>query len=134
MAVVTAGGLWRFRPLRRVEVSGDSMRPTLEPGDRLLAVRAMPLRIGDVVAVGDPGRPGRTIVKRVAARGPEGLTVLGDNPLASTDSRSFGPVRPGSVHGRVLYRYFPDSRRGLLYPQGHVERRGRPGPAGRLPR
>ena len=27
-----------FRRVRRVEVAGDSMRPTLEPGDRLLVL------------------------------------------------------------------------------------------------
>jgi type IV secretory pathway protease TraF len=54
------------------------------------------------------------MLKRVAARGPAGLTVLGDNAAASTDSRAFGPVSPGTVRGRAVYRYFPDSRRGLL--------------------
>src|SRR6266576_3136785 len=46
---------WRW-PLRRVAVHGDSMRPGLEPGDRLL-VTAWPgwrPRPGDVVAVVDP--------------------------------------------------------------------------------
>jgi len=107
-------GLWWGRPVRRVEVRGDSMRPGLEPGDRLLVARGVPLRVGHVVAVGDPRQPARTLVKRVAARGPEGLTVLGDNPVASTDSRSLGPLAAGSVWGRAVYRYFPDGRRGLL--------------------
>jgi nickel-type superoxide dismutase maturation protease len=109
-----AVALWRARPVARVEVQGDSMRPALAPGDRLLIVRAVPVRTGDVVAVEDPRRPARMLVKRVAARGPGGLTLLGDNPAASTDSRSLGPVAAGSVRGRAVYRYFPDSRRGLL--------------------
>jgi type IV secretory pathway protease TraF len=54
------------------------------------------------------------MVKRVAGRGDGGVTVLGDNAGASTDSRAFGPVAPGAVRGRAVYRYFPDSRRGLL--------------------
>ena len=99
--------------MTRVEVRGDSMRPTLDPGDRLLVVRA-PVRPGDLVAFADPRRPARTMVKRLAARGPGGWTVLGDNAGASTDSRTFGPVASSGVRGRAMYRYFPDSRRGLL--------------------
>jgi nickel-type superoxide dismutase maturation protease len=109
---VAAGGLWRL--VGRVEVTGDSMRPALQPGDRLLVLRCGPVRVGDVVAVADPRRPARTMLKRVAGRGPAGITVLGDNPAASTDSRSFGPLADAGVRGRALYRYFPDDRRGLL--------------------
>ncbi len=101
----------------RLEVDGDSMRPSLEPGDRLLVVRA-PVRPGDLVAFPDPRRPERTLVKRVSACGRDGLTVRGDNAGASTDSRTFGPVPRSRVLGRAVYRYFPDSRRGLLYPRG----------------
>ena len=111
VGVVTAG-LWRWRPLARVEVEGESMAPALRAGDRLLVRRPGPVRVGDVVAVVDPRTADRTLVKRVAAIGPEGLTVLGDNAGASTDSRSLGPVAPASVRGRVVYRYLPDGRRG----------------------
>ena len=65
------------------------MRPALVPGDRLLVARRGPVRVGDVVAVRDPRAPARTMLKRVAARGPSGLTVLGDNPgPAPTAGRS----------------------------------------------
>ena len=128
VALSIAAGLWMWRPVRRVEVVGDSMLPTLAPGDRLLVVRVRGLRPGDLVAVTDPRSARRTMVKRVGALGPEGVTVLGDNPVASTDSRTLGPLAPTAVHGRVVYRYFPDDRRGLLYPEHDVARRGRPGP------
>ncbi len=110
-----SGGLWVRRgwPLGRVEVVGDSMLPALAPGDRLL-VLAGRAGVGDIVAVTDPRTPARTLVKRVAARGPEGVTVLGDNPVASTDSRALGPVAPAAIRGRAVYRYFPESRRGRL--------------------
>ena len=101
-------------PLRRVQVSGHSMRPALEAGDRLLVVRSRRLRAGDIVAVPDPREPTRIVVKRVGTVGPEGVTVLGDDPDASTDSRTFGPVRPDLVQGRAVYRYWPGERRGRI--------------------
>ncbi len=109
-----AGGLRVGRPLTRVEVEGESMLPALAPGDRLLVVRGRRARPGDVVAVADPRTPTRTLLKRVAARGPEGVTVLGDNAAASTDSRVLGPVAPAAIRGRAVYRYHPESRRGRL--------------------
>ena len=114
VAGVTAWAWWRWRPVRRVEVRGPSMLPSLEPGDRLLLVRSRRVRVGDVVAFGDPRVPARTMVKRVVARGPEGLTVVGDNADASTDSRSWGAVEPSAIRGRAVYRYFPDGRRGRV--------------------
>jgi type IV secretory pathway protease TraF len=50
----------------------------------------------------------------VTAVGGEGVTVVGDNPAASTDSRTFGPVPPKLVRGRVVYRYWPEGRRGRI--------------------
>jgi len=103
-------------PVRRVAVQGDSMRPALEPGDRLLVLRLLRPRPGDVVAVVDPRDGERVMVKRVAAVDPDDgrVTVLGDNPAASTDSRMFGPVRSDHVLGRAVYRYWPEQRRGRL--------------------
>jgi nickel-type superoxide dismutase maturation protease len=103
---------WR-RPLRRVQVHGDSMRPGLEPGDRLLVAGLRP-RPGDIVAVVDPRDPRRVIVKRVASVDASGVTVLGDNPAASTDSRTFGSVDAALVLGRAVYRYWPERRRGRV--------------------
>lgn len=103
-----------WRPVRRVEVVGESMLPALRPGERLLVVRGRRARPGDVVAVRDPRAPARTMVKRVAAVAAGGVTVLGDNAAASTDSRALGPVAPGAVVGRAFYRYHPVSRRGRL--------------------
>jgi len=103
-------------PLRRVVVHGQSMRPALEAGDRLLVAGFLRPRSGDVVAVVDPRDRTRVMVKRVASVDPDDgrVTVVGDNPAASTDSRTFGPVDAGLVLGRVIYRYWPDERRGRL--------------------
>lgn len=104
----------------RVEVQGDSMRPALQPGDRLVAVRGLPASPGAVVVVLDPRDHRRTMikrvdgVKRVEARTPVRLTLAGDHPSASTDSRHFGTVERALVRGRVVWRYAPEGRRGRV--------------------
>ena len=90
------------------------MRPTLAPGDRVVVVRARRLRRGDLVALRDPRDRDRTIVKRVVEVDGDEVTVLGDNPARSTDSRVFGPVHRNRVRGRAIYRYAPEGRRGRL--------------------
>jgi nickel-type superoxide dismutase maturation protease len=116
LALLTgAAAVWVLRRVGRVEVDGESMVPTLLPGDRLVVVRGLRPRAGDLVTVADPRAPQRVVVKRVAAVAGGSLStvvVRGDNPAASTDSRTFGPVPARSVRGRVVYRYFPERRRG----------------------
>ena len=121
-AGVAAGGA--VLALRRVEVEGDSMVPSLLPGDRLLAVRVTSAPPGALVVVADPRLPLRKLVKRVVAADDQGLVVQGDNAVASTDSRAFGPVP--SVWARVVYRYHPRSRAGSLIRAGAA-----PSPGGR---
>ena len=103
----------RGRP-RRVVVSGESMQPTLAPGDRLVVVPTARLRLGQVVALADPRESGRLIVKRIGALREGQVELRGDNPAASTDSRHFGLVRRDQVVGTVLYRYYPPERAGWL--------------------
>ena len=90
------------------------MLPTLHAGDHLIAVRRR-VRTGDIVAIRDPRTPSRILVKRVERVDPNGaVTVAGDNPESSTDSRHFGPVAPSLVVGRVVYRYAPSARAGRV--------------------
>lgn len=97
----------------RVKVDGRSMVPTLWPGDRLVVIRGLRARPGDIVAVPDPRVGSRMLVKRVAAvEGDLRLRLSGDCATASTDSRSFGPVPARSVAGRVVWRYWPWEHRG----------------------
>ena len=109
LALVIVAAL--VRP-RRVVVEGRSMEPTLAPGDRLLVARTRVLHTGDVVAVRDPRDQRRVLVKRIGAVLEEGVVLHGDNPGSSTDSRSFGPVPPSAVLGRVVQRYAPSWRAG----------------------
>ncbi len=121
VAVAVPVAAWlAARVIPRVEVVGDSMRPTLHPGDRLLLAPRWARRLGgtvrpgDLAAFPDPRQPSRVMVKRVQSVGPEGVWVLGDNPPHSTDSRRFGPVGLERVRGRAVYRYHPPDRRGRL--------------------
>ncbi len=72
------------------------------------------MRTGDIVTAADPRNPGRTVLKRAGAVGPDGVLLLGDNPSQSTDSRHFGRIPVASVRGRAVYRYAPPRRVGRL--------------------
>jgi nickel-type superoxide dismutase maturation protease len=91
------------------------MEPTLAPGDRLLVLRARGVHPGDVVAVRDPRAARRVLVKRVGAVLDDEIVLRGDNPSASTDSRSFGPVPASSILGRVVRCYAPSWRAGPVH-------------------
>jgi len=93
------------------------MRPTLEPGDRLLvdprAYRTRPPAPGEIVVLVDPERPSRWLVKRVHGVDPTAGTVdvRGDAVDRARDSRRFGPVPTSALVGRVYRVYYPPARR-----------------------
>ncbi len=96
------------------------MTPTLEAGDRLLVLRLghrWRLRPGDLVTLEAPPGPGRParLVKRVVDADGTSVEVAGDNPVASTDSRTFGRLPARTVTGKVLYRYAPPERAGIVH-------------------
>jgi nickel-type superoxide dismutase maturation protease len=99
---------WRWG---RAVVGGDSMTPTLQPGDQVLVRYGVRPRTGDVVVVQLPGRP--LGVKRLIRRTGTGWWIEGD-AADSTDSRTFGSVLDEAVLGRVRWRYWPLVRRPLL--------------------
>jgi hypothetical protein len=104
------------RPVR-YEIADHSMEPVLRPGDWVIAWRRLGrIRVGDVVVVEHPQRPGFEMVKRVAALGGEpgpgmperDLWLHGDNPGAgSVDSRIIGGFPGSSLRARVVARYRP---------------------------
>jgi nickel-type superoxide dismutase maturation protease len=86
------------------------MEPSLRQGDHVLvwqwAYRWRPPAAGDVVVLRDPDDGRRILIKRVAVDSDEnGVYVLGDNAVASRDSRTFGAVPPGSILGKALLKY-----------------------------
>ena len=95
------------------------MAPTLMPGDWLLAdpeaFRERPPGVGELVLVPDPRVPSRLLVKRVVRLDDLGwLLVGGDDPAASTDSRTFGALDPARVEGCPWFRYWPLARIGRV--------------------
>jgi nickel-type superoxide dismutase maturation protease len=89
------------------------MRPRLPAGALVIAEAldpSRPLNAGDVVVSRRPDRPGRHIIKRVHSIDDAGtIFLVGDNPdpLASTDSRTFGTVTRDQIQGRVRWRLWP---------------------------
>ncbi len=87
------------------------MLPAYADGDEVLvdprAYRRSGPKPGDVVLASHPTIADTLIVKRVERVEADGrLFVVGDNPdpLATTDSRQFGAIRPQRVQGRVVGR------------------------------
>ena len=119
-AAGVADGAAASRWLDVVEVRGDSMAPSLLPGDRLVVesrsyARRAP-RPGEVVLAADPREPARELVKRVAAidQGAAVADLRGDASEASTDSRVFGAVPLAQIRWRAAFRYWPPERAGRL--------------------
>jgi len=81
------------------QVHGDSMLPTLKPG-QLIVGRYKTLKNGDVVIV---RHQGLEKIKRVTAISGDSLFIEGDNPRASRDSRQFGPVLKENVVAVVTF-------------------------------
>ena len=93
-------------PLFRVAVTGDSMAPTLRPGEWWIAARTRRARVGDIVVVDHPEEE-LLAVKRLVRRAGRECWVEGDNAARSRDSRHFGPVDSSRIVGRLLMRYAP---------------------------
>ena len=98
-------------PIGFAVVRGDSMRPGLRGGDRLLvSYRRAPSEGAVVVA---RFADGTLAVKRAIERRDDGWWLLSDNPEAGVDSRHRGPVADENVLAVVLARVWPRPRRRL---------------------
>ncbi|MEU4444161.1 S26 family signal peptidase [Actinosynnema sp. NPDC050801] len=94
-------------PLPLVRVVGPSMVPTLRTGDVVLVHFGKPPRPHDLVLVRWAARPAQLSVKRAIRRDGGGWHVEGDNPFASTDSRTLGAAE---VVGVIRLRLWPRPR------------------------
>ncbi len=96
-------------PFDRFVVEGESMAPSVSPGERVVVSRASywfrPPRAGDIVVLRDPREPERLLIKRIDTTHGNSVEVAGDHADASTDSRAFGPVPANLILGKVWFRY-----------------------------
>ncbi|MFC5178386.1 S24/S26 family peptidase [Nocardioides taihuensis] len=97
-------------PIGWARVRGDSMRPLLAPGDRLLVRYGARVRAGDVVVA--RFADGTVAVKRATERrttrdGRPAWWLLSDDPEVGVDSRHRGPVADADVLAVVLARVWP---------------------------
>jgi nickel-type superoxide dismutase maturation protease len=97
---------WLLRRRRHLVVRGESMLPTLAPGDHIFlnpgAYQGGAPTVGDVVVARHPFERDRILVKRVTSVDGRGRCFLqGDNPHASTDSHRLAPLIPELILGRV---------------------------------
>lgn len=76
------------------------MAPTLQAGQIVIGRRTSQLEPGDVVIV---SHDGIEKIKRIERRQGELVYLLGDNPSASTDSRSFGWVLAQAIVAKVVW-------------------------------
>lgn len=85
-------------------VRGLSMAPNLGYGDEVLIKYTDDIAVGDVIVF---RRDGQNDIKRVAAIEAEGIYVLGDNPMASLDSRNYGHIKLERVLGKAVFKLKP---------------------------
>jgi signal peptidase I len=95
---VVAAALVRGR-VRRTEVRGHSMEPTLVPGDYLVTIARTGIpRRGDIVVMRHPAQPGLDLIKRVVGLPGEIVNVaagqlhIDGSPLA--EPWAVGPTMP----------------------------------------
>ncbi|MBO2450340.1 nickel-type superoxide dismutase maturation protease [Actinomadura barringtoniae] len=103
-------------PWRAVAVTGESMLPTLKPGDWLLVRLGRHVAAGDVVVARHPYEADVLTVKRARHREGEGWWLESDNQKAPgrQDSWDWGAVPDGLIVGRVALRYWPPTRLGSV--------------------
>lgn len=94
-----------------VLVQGPSMTPVLRHGDAVLVRRTARIRPGDVVVATFLTKPDLLVVKRAIREVDGGWWLESQNSAVTDDSRRYGPA---TVHGRVVWRYWPLSWPGRM--------------------
>lgn len=90
-----------FFPLLKFCVKENSMSPFLKTRDRVLVIRFLKPKIGDVVVFKFNKR---YYIKRVAQIKDNEYFVTGDNKKESVDSRRFGWIDKKDIIGKVIYK------------------------------
>jgi nickel-type superoxide dismutase maturation protease len=87
-------------PFSRFKVEGESMMPSLFPGDEVLVCSWLKGRVGDTIVF---KKEAKTMIKRIARITGNSIHVKGENPQKSTDSCEFGGILKGQIIGRVIW-------------------------------
>lgn len=88
-------------PIQRFTVFGDSMLPTLKPGqDVLVWCWFVKPKAGDIVAIKVNDKE---MIKRLQTIRDREYFVMGDNKKKSTDSRKFGSIKKEQIIGKVIW-------------------------------
>ena len=85
----------RISLFRRFLVTGQSMSPTFNDGDGVIAIRSRRAIDGQVRVARNPKNNSMWLLKRVAAVGQDGMMNLSSDSgdLSAVDSRTFGRVQ-----------------------------------------
>lgn len=76
------------------------MESALKAGSLVLVWKTSKIKKGDIIAF---RHNGKILIKRVIEVAGRRLTVLGDNPTDSLDSRDFGSIDLADIIGKVIY-------------------------------
>ncbi len=101
------------RRLKTFVVAGPSMLPTLTEGDRLLGLVPIHLKVGDIV-VFNHEISSLKLIKRISFVDGERIEVIGDNDILSIDSKQFGYIDKSQIYCKIIFRYFPSNRAGII--------------------
>ena len=101
-------------------VRGFSMVPALGDRDKVLIRPGASYKVGDVIVF---RHQDRFDIKRVQSISDEGVFVVGDNEVASLDSRKFGHINPTDVVGKAVFRVEPQW--GFIPKKGEIPKKRR---------
>ena len=85
----------------RYVLKGMSMLPTLEPQVSVFVDTRKEPKVGDIVVFIHPSQSDMILIKRLSKISDQGLWLIGDNPMHSTDSRDFGWIATDLLIGVV---------------------------------
>ena len=89
-------------PFFRLQVVGNSMIPTLKPGQVIVSFNWFyQPKVGDLVVIDVK----KKLVKRIKQIKKGKIYLIGDNITQSTDSRDFGWIDQNQIIGNVIYIY-----------------------------
>nr|WP_275402659.1 signal peptidase I [Streptomyces sp. SID13031] len=123
-AVIAGSGLWWARRVwLRVEISGASMSPTFESGDRVLARRVDPGRLatGDVIVFEGPNADAEAAAELIGRL--RTYVAVAQDPPAFTGSGGSGHrviKRVAAVAGERLPFAIPGHAEGSVVPAGSL--------------